>query len=161
MQCISGEGSSFTDNHQSRRSLSAGVAFISEPNLSAGTRPPNPYILRSYRHRPRSKPAKQFSVRFVLATGSHPMLLGKLCGKWKCKRYIKRPIYMAVVFPLQVHQYFIIIIHQVLFHLIHTSIHPSHHTHLTTLSLSWRQVRLPLVPCLNGQRRIQHKPRGR
>jgi len=72
-----------------------------------------------------------------------------------------RGLYMAVVFPMQVHQYFIIIINRVLFHLIHTSIHPSHHTHLTTLSLSRRQVRLPLVPCLNGQRRIQHKPRGR
>ena len=147
-------------NHQSRRSLSAGVAFISEPNLSAGTRPPNPSILRSHRHGPCSKPAKQFSVRFVLATGSHPMLLRSFVVGGNAKG-ISRGLCIAVVFPMQVHQYFIIIIHQVLFHLIHTSIHPSHHTHLTTLSLSRRQVRLPLVPCLNGQRRIQHKPRGR
>jgi len=82
---VSGEGSPFTGNHQSRRSLSAGVVFFLEPNLSAGTRPPNPSILHNYRHRPRSQPAKQFSVRFVLATGSHPMLLRKLCDKWNGK----------------------------------------------------------------------------
>jgi len=84
-------------NHQSQRSLLAGVAFISEPNLSAGTRPPNPSILRSYRHRPRSKPAKQFLVQFVLAIGSHPMLLRKLCGKWNAKGR-SRGLYIVVVF---------------------------------------------------------------
>jgi len=151
---VSGEGSSFTGNLQSRRGLSAGVAFVFEPNLSAGTRPPNPPILRSYRHRPRSKPIKQFSVWFVLATGSHPILLHSFVVGGNAKGYIKRTIYMAVVFPMQVHQYLIITNHQVLFHLIHTSIRPSHHTHLTTLSISRRQVRLPLVPCLNSQRRI-------
>jgi hypothetical protein len=35
----------------------------------------------------------------------------------------------------------------------HPHILPSHHTHLTTLSLSRRQGQLPLMPCLNGQHR--------
>ena len=115
-------------NHQSRRSLSAGVALISEPNLSAGTRPPNPSILHGSHHRPHSKPAKQFLVRFVLATGSHPMLLRKLCGKWNAKGRSRGLYIYGCSLPMQIHQYFIIIIHQVLIHLIHTSIHPSHHT---------------------------------
>ena len=41
------------------------------------------------------------------------------------------PIY-GCRFPMQVHQYFIIV-HQLLSH---PHVHPSHHTHLTTLSLS-------------------------
>jgi len=45
---------------------------------------------------------------------------------------------MAVVFLMQVHQYFIIIIHQVLIHLNHTSIHLSIHpiTHISPHSHS-------------------------
>ena len=43
----------------------------------------------------------------------------------------------------------------------HSHILPSHHTHLTTLTLSRRQGRLPLIPCLIGQsRKPTQEPKG-
>ena len=43
----------------------------------------------------------------------------------------------------------------------HPHVLPSHHTHLTTLTLSKRQGQLPLVPCLIGQsRKPTQEPRG-
>jgi hypothetical protein len=96
-----------------------------------------------------SNPAEQLSVQFVLATGSHLILLRMLCGKWNARKS-KRPIYDCS-FPMHVSSIFINCSSS--FNPSHPHVHPSHHTHLITLSLSRRQGPRPLVPCLNGQSR--------
>ena len=94
-----------------------------QPNLSIGMRPSNPPNLHCHRSL-HPKPTKNILVRFVLATGSHPMLC--VCFVVSgMQGQSKRTIY-GYSFPMQVYQYFIIA-HQVLTHLIHTrSPMPSH-----------------------------------
>ena len=103
-----------------------------------------------------SEPVKQLSVRFVLATGSHPMLC--IC-------------FVVVEYKGKAKDLFVVVVSYASMSSFnnnssssnpsHPHILPSHHTHLTTLTLSRRHGRLPLVPCLIGQSlKPTQEPRG-
>jgi hypothetical protein len=87
-------------------------------------------------------------VRFVLTIDSHSMLC--VCFVVvECKGSAK-DLFMVVVSHASIVKFYN---NSSSFNPSHPHILPSHHTHLTTLSLSRRQGQLPLMPCLNGQHR--------
>ena len=92
-----------------------------------------------------SEPDKQLSIRFVLATGSHPMLC--ICLVVECKGRAK-VLFDAIVSYVSMSSFNN---SPSSFNPSHPHVHTSHHTHLTILAFSRQQGWLPLMPCLNGQ----------
>ena len=80
-----------------------------------------------------------------------------LCGKWNA-RVEQKAIY-GCSFPMQVHQYFIIV-HQVLTHLIHTFTHPITHISPHYHSLGGKDNSLMCLASTT-KAKTNTKPRGR
>ena len=126
-RCIAsaGKGSSFTAVIRVGVECQRAQTSSSQPHLSVGMRPstPNPSPRGLRRFRPNLSKIYQYDLYWPLS----PTLCFCVCFVVSgMQGQMKRPIY-GCRFPMHVQQGFIIIVHQVLTHLIHTFTHPITH----------------------------------
>ena len=137
---LMGEGSSLMGNHQSRSRSLAGIGS------SSSLQQDHPVLLISIVI---VDGIRTCQISFSMICTGHwlpPYALRMLCGKWNARVEQKAYLWLEVSYASSS------IFNNSLssFNSSHPHIYPSHHTHLTTLSLSKRQGRLPLLIVLQA-----------